>query len=118
MPSSFPWDYLENCTLTSLHSFTTAQRALAATLRKALLAEAERMIEAMVNAEMATVIIENSEKLSRIIELRQNSFRFEAAMRANSVLPSQEDIEQLSPSHVRGRPGPIYGVRNRMKRSA
>lgn len=93
--SQFPWDYLELCSITALHSFILAERDAAARHRKQLIKELEKMVEALTNAEVATAIIENSNRLRSTIELRQNSFAFERSM-ATPGLPTRQEIELLS----------------------
>jgi hypothetical protein len=71
-----PWEYLADCSETSLRNFEIAQLAVAAGILKGIFADIEQLIEARVNANTARLLIEKPGEISRIATLRQGVLKF------------------------------------------
>jgi hypothetical protein len=78
VPRLFPFEYLSDCSETSLQNFQMAQLDVAANLRKVLRTELERLIDALTNAEIARMLTENRAELARMAQLRQGVLDFGA----------------------------------------
>jgi len=71
-----PWEYLADCSETSLRNFEIAQLAIADGILKGILADIRNLVEARVNANAARLLIEHGAELARIASLRQEVLRF------------------------------------------
>src|SRR6185437_13377026 len=96
MAQNFPWEYLSECSEMSLQNFLLAQLNLAASIRKIIAAEQEKLIEALTNAEVARIIHEDIEKLSHTANLRQGILDF----RLGSEPTEHKSVEIVSQSEV------------------
>lgn len=76
MPRPLPWEYLGECSDTGLQNFQLSQLNVAASLRKVIEVESEKLIDALVNAEIARLLAENAAEMSRALELRQGVLAF------------------------------------------
>lgn len=71
-----PWEYLGDCSETSLQNFMLAQLNLAASLRKSITADTDKLNESLALAEVARIFIEENDALVRIASLRQGVLDF------------------------------------------
>ena len=71
-----PWEYLADCSETSLRNFEIAQLTVADGLLKGIFADIEKLIEARVNANSARLLIERGPELARLYSLRQQVLPF------------------------------------------
>lgn len=76
MARPLPWEYLGECSETSLQNFMLVQLETAAKIRRVIAAESEHLVEALVSAEVARLLLEKSEEISRMGTLRQGILNF------------------------------------------
>jgi hypothetical protein len=71
LASGVPWNYIAECTPAMLQDFELSQLDSAAALRRTLLAETDRLIQVLVNAEVARLLAEKHGDLARVGRSRQ-----------------------------------------------
>lgn len=86
-----PWEYLAECSEHSLQSFMLSQMNMAAELKKSIRADQEKLMEILLNVELAGLLRHSRDELSRIAYLRQGVLRFED--RTPTEIPNKETVE-------------------------
>lgn len=78
-----PIEYLTDCSEEGIENFVLKQSEIAALLRKQLRADVDRLIEALVNVEVANLLMHRGTELAEIANARQGVLlRFERRKRA------------------------------------
>lgn len=71
-----PLEYLRECSNESMSNFVSAQLNRAAEIRKGIRADLEQLVESLVNAEVARVLMQERDSLREISDSRQRRLEF------------------------------------------
>ena len=72
-----PWDHLESCSDISLEDFMLLRQNVAANLRKSLMIEMEQLVDSLVDAQIAWLLLNRRTLLANLAETRQKLLKFE-----------------------------------------